>query len=539
MERYIHNFLKNRWQLFTLLFISVVLLYGRAYAAGFVTDFTGLHAKMQGKGLGDALNSYGFPSLMPVLNVTYGGLSMLVGLNGVAWFLFFSFVFAWTLILYYGFIVELLSDSGVNSEWVGVAAVLLVLTSPYQVEAMIWKVGLGHLMSVCFLVKATLNIIRYLKSGEGNTLLGMMSYLGLSLLCFEWGLVFPGVVVVLALVYLQLDKTNYKKIAGSVVASVVVITIYLLTTRVVVGEWLGHYDMGTQMNIEIGAMLSTALKYFVKHLGLVHFLSHDSKSVIYGLTHKLGVQIVAYGAVFLLSLVWLLRRKSTAEHRLMVAALLLAFVSLVPVSGLHFSQLQLSENDRYGSLFIYFFSFWLVLLVLRLPRWPRNILVSIFIVLQLFFQQQLVSKWQNSQEIIESLTSSFKSFEFKETDKVLILNLPENMDGIFMFRDYGDKEPYSDYLKMYFDELPEIEVVAQYNLPGNALGFAVERRGDEIFLKAEEWGSWWWQQGLGLAGYETGSYEFMPEGKDMRVLLKKPETYTAILYGDGQRWIEL
>jgi len=175
-----------------LLFLAVmfylVVSHDRALDAGFVTDFTGLWEKMQGKGLYEALQSFGFPSLMPVLNVFYFLLYQLFGLNGIAWFLFFAALYSVGLCFFYRLILEIID--GEHKELIALATLVLIIVSPFQVEALIWKVGLGHISAVCFFLMACYFSVRYLKSGSHF-------YLGLqglchtaSLLCFEWGIVF-------------------------------------------------------------------------------------------------------------------------------------------------------------------------------------------------------------------------------------------------------------------------------------------------------------------------------------------------------------
>lgn len=541
MKQRFSKVLDSKWQLLAWFFLLIVLLYCRAYDSGFVTDFTGLYEKMQGEGVASALNSFGFPSLMPLLNLAYLGLYTFFGLNGLGWFLFFAFVFAVTATKFYELACKLLSDHGYEqARWLALITVIVIITSPYQVEAMIWKVGLGHLMSVCFLLMASKASLLFLTSGRRSDFFKMILFLSFSLLCFEWGLIFPGIVIVLGITYWQLGKVRIRRIAEAAVASVVVLLFYLLVTKLVVGEWLGHYDMETEMDLNVTGMLSTTLKYFMKHIGLVHFMPNETKSVLYGLAHSEIAIVIVYGVILLLGLMWLIRRIVAKKNSLVIAILIVSLICLVPVSGLFFTDLQLSENDRYGSLFVYFFSLFFVLMISRMPSVLKTILLFLFVAAQLYFQQGLVSRWRDSQKMIDSLTTSFRALDYRETDKILILNLPENMDGVFMFRDYGDMEPYTDYLEMYLDAVPEVEVVAQYNVLYGGQTFTARRKDDQITVESDKWGSWWWQQGLGLANYESDKFSFVKEdGKKMRVKLNNVNYFQIILYCNGYEWKEL
>ncbi len=519
------------------IFFLTVLVYGRAYDAGFVTDFTGLYAKMQGEGLSAALRSFGFPSLMPVLNVVYWLLYKFFGLNALGWFLCAVVCSTMTLVTFCKMVHLLAEDFGYAKEKVTnitLFASALVLFSPYQVEAMIWKVGLGHLMSVLFFLLALYQLLKYLRAETTLHLFVALSFLMLSLFCFEWGLVFPAMAAVLLMGYLRLGRITVPKAIGTFGYTLIPVVIYLILTKLVLGSWLGHYDTDTEMDLEVITMASTTLKYFLKHLGLVHFYPNALKESIYALTNKSWLVIVLGGALVLMIIYGF---SKGPKGNLRAMGLSWALFGLVLVSGLYFHSLLLSENDRYGSLFIYFLALLVSLCLTALPRWLGYSLFLVLLCGQIFFQQKMVSQWSRSQDQIEKITNSFQRLAIQKNDKVLMLNLPENLRGTFMFRDFSGQNPIYDHFKMYDIPHPQLDLVAQYNVPyGGQVYTGRWIAKGRLRLEALEWGSWWWKKGLGIGHYETRDYLFEPKSKSMEVQLKEGHSYTKIIYFNGVSW---
>ena len=530
------NSYTNKWIISAAIAVILCLIYGRAYEAGFVTDFTGLHMKMQGQGLGAALHSFGFPSLMPLLNVTYWILDKLSGLQAWGWFLFAIVVSSLTLATFYRVVTHLLEDFGYEKQkrrFIALTTIALVITSPYQIEAMIWKVGLGHLMSVAFFILAFYQLVRHLSSGHKKPLVVSLVALMLSLFCFEWGLVFPAMAGVLIIGYWRIGQLTMSRGIKTWLWTLVPIAIYLLLTKLVLGSWLGHYDTETEMDLEVTTMFSTTLKYVLKHLSLTHFYPNDLKQVLYGAADKPVVLVLALLLLMLLLGLWMRKGK---HHTLKAVSLCCGLLGLVLVAGLHFHNLLLSENDRYGSLFVYFLAFTIALIITDWPKWFWFSLV-LYLTAQFFFQQKLVNQWAQSQSQIDKITTTFKDLNLRKTDKVLMLNLPENLRGTFMFRDFSGQNPLSDHLTMYGIEHPSLELVAQYNLPYQGQAYTGKWISEgRIRLEAREWGSWWWNKGLGLGKYETETYIFEPKSKAMEVQLKPGHQYNKLLYFDGERW---
>jgi len=517
--------------IFFVIFIIIILFFGRAYDAGFVTDFTGLHEKMQGKSLLDALDSFGFPSLMPVLNVAYFSLDQFFGLSGYAWFLFFTICYSFSCFYFYKFCKLLLSGFYLSHEVSTISLFVLcfVLCSPFQVEAMIWKVGLGHILSVCFFNVSLYQFLKYLKHQRQSSLLWMVCFHLLSLFTFEWALVFP-LFIFSILVFFKQPLGKWKPLIISISSCL----IYLILTKMSLGSWIGHYSIEPS-NSNIFHFLTLELKYFLKHIFLIHFYPSDFKNSIYGLSEE-PIFILFFILVFL-GVAGYFKKVKIQNSSMMLLAWVMAGLSLVMILPLSFHQMQWSENDRYGTLFVPFISLFLILILWKIPRGVRYILTSCFIIFNLYFQQLLISYWQCSNQLIEQLTISFENYS---NQRVLLLNLPENYKGVFMFRDFKGDNPFRDHLKMRGIDFQEIDLAFQYNFDKIEQSFNTRWiDSTTLQIKFTEWGSWWWRKGIGLINYETEYYAVDKGSNYVNVILKDADYYDVILYSNGYQWISI
>ncbi len=512
---------------FLLILAAVVLLHIRAYDAGFVTDFTGLWAKMQGKSILDALYSFGFPSLMPLLNVFYYGLYKLFGLSAFPWFFVFASFYALGLFYFFRLSLILLADFEVEkAKSIALVSLVAVMVSPYQVEALIWKVGLGHISSVMFFIMALYYGVRYLRAKQTLDWVKMSFLQVASLLCFEWGLVFPVMLILFTWCYARWGED--KRI---IISSILVCLAYLFLTKLMIGKAVGHYNIAVEGFSMILDMWTTTIKYFVKHISFLHFAPYKTKALLYGLAHHPMAGLLAI--LFILRTVYRLLKSGTKQNRLMVTLLLCSFVAILLVSPLYFQQLHPSENDRYGSLLMPFIMLLLVTCFFRLPKRICYALLSLYLITSLIFQQQLVGYWKVSNELLESLVESFPQ---ELSERTLMLNLPENYHGVFMLKDFSGKNPLVDHLAMYGRPIPNVDLVAQYKIPSAGQGFTATRQGKLIELNMTGWGSYWMKDGKGVSSYETETYNAVLKDKAMRVELLGEGVYSGVLFTDGEVW---
>jgi len=410
---------------------------------------------------------------------------------------------------------------------IALSAVVLILVSPYQVEALIWKVGLGHLSSVCFFMIALYYGLRFLKEGSRSQLIIMVIGQVCSLLCFEWAIVYPLVLCILG-IYLISDKV----LKAVIVATITVVT-YLVLTKIMIGKAIGHYDVTASQILDLPTIVGTAYKYLTKHFLLVHFLDYNLKDTIYkfGQNPVIVVLIVALGILA----VYKLYKVKSSSSRLSWALLLCCFCSMLLVLPLFFQYTLLSENDRYGSLLVPFLSLLVVLFLSRVPRLMAGIVFVMYLLVNLYFQQKLVTQWQQSQKVVVAIEESWPD---KLVGNTLLLNLPDNYNGVFMFRDFSSENALVDHMNVRAVTINDCDLVGQYNIAVGGQNFVTkwEQKEKVLSLSCEEWGSWWWKKGIGATDYKNERYSVDFQSKRLEVTLFDRAYYNQILYFDGKEW---
>jgi len=227
---------------------------------------------------------------------------------------------------------------------------------------------------------------------------------------------------------------------------------------------------------------------------------------------------------------------SKSSNRLMFGFFASIAVTILLVLPLHFYQLQFSENDRYGSLMAPFVGLLLAYIFYKIQGISRYIVLGSYLLVNIIFQQGLVSNWVNSEGIIQTHVNSYSS----KTGKTLMLNLPENFNGTYMFRDYRGENPLPAHMKIYGIDISPVDLVTQYNIPNTSFTLKANWVADnKIRVESQSWGSWWWKAGKGIDDYKTEKYtvDFTP--KYFEVTLLDSSYYEHIMYSDGRVFLEL
>jgi hypothetical protein len=217
--------------------------------------------------------------------------------------------------------------------------------------------------------------------------------------------------------------------------------------------------------------------------------------------------------------------------------LLAFFLALAPIANLYFNYLLYIENDRYGYLASVFFSLFLLTLFSTLPRWAGYSLFAIYLSLSAYFLQKTNHIWFDATQIYYSLLNDFRWYDKKE---VYVLNLPDNLQGCLLFRDYSSQSLGLKDALQYVQRKPysgKIWEVAQYNLTSAQDGVKAEWADKQLIVTTfQQWGNWWWRGGIGASAYEKGIFSFEPKGQSHEVRLKQIPTDAVFIYQTGGKW---
>ena len=309
--------------------------------------------------------------------------------------------------------------------------------------------------------------------------------------------------------------------------------------RLVVGKWIGHYGAKVHLGFSIETILGNAQKYFYKYLGFVRFLEHKIKSGVFNFAEQYAVLGFSVFIVLLGGFLYYSLKKRSKVIGGFLLFVILFFIALVPVINLYFYSTQLLENDRYGYFASAFFYTGLILLFFQLPRLLRYPVLAIYFITSLFFLVQLNQGWKTSNQVFEALIEDFR---WEDRSKVYVLNVPDNFNGIYMFRIIGQGSGFVDALKFVGQKNFEGEMtdILQYNMLAPTDGVKVERINDrKLKVIHNQWGNWFWKNGIGAGkGYEVEDYKVSVNKYWYELEFKVPPEGATFIYQDGMKWKE-
>ncbi len=532
-----------RWSDFTyaaVFFALHAILYWPTREAGFTTDFTGLMERLDGSSFSGIWTSFGFPSVQPVLNFCLFSLYRAFEPPSIGWALFQWVLHGINALLLVFFIKKWAATAAFpirnSTPWL---AGLIFLVLPYNSEVLVWRVCQNYLLSTMFSWFVLHALLLWIKNGTRSSLLfGHLALLG-GLCCLE---LTYAILAISWLAMLFLPPTAIPRwrriIAHWIVPQLVITGLYLFLTRMLTGQWVGHYGAEVHLDFPLLETLGKGPAYLLKYLAFSRYWDYaDHKAALQVLRSWWGIIPLVAAAASLF--VWRLRspRTSTGRNGLTAFGFLAFFVALLPAISLYYNHLLHIENDRYGYLAGAFWTLFLVVLLDRLQPWLRYFLLGIYLIFAIYFTYQTNRWWAESAKVYWALLDSFPNQGQSHT---FVLNLPDNVQGAVLFRDYTRKSKgLPDALKYLtdVDYSGHIHEVCQYNLTNAENSVTTEWKGDSTLQVAfRQYGNWWWRHGLGATDYENEWYEVSIQGGRYVLNWKKLPPNSLILYQDGTQW---
>jgi hypothetical protein len=144
--------------------------------------------------------------------------------------------------------------------------------------------------------------------------------------------------------------------------------------------------------------------------------------------------------------------------------------------------------------------------------------------------------WAKSTQVYRGLLADFPAVP---QDSCYLLNLPDNLQGAPMFRDYsGQDRAFADALRYVEGKIHTgyLREIVQYNMVTPADGVQVERDSNGLKVTFNQWGNWWWRRGIGASSYRDSTYIFHNEGHHYRLEWREPPAHKVLLYQNGPEW---
>lgn len=532
--------------LFLLFWGLVQLFYRPTWNAGFVTDFTGLLERLHGSPAGDILVSFGFPAQQQVLNLVLYIMYHLFGTEPLGWYLVQTALHALNGVLLFQLI-------GAFAKWQNIqhytfpalAATLLFLLCPYQSEPVVWRVCFNYLISTGLIFFGLRQVLRWLESEKTQAYWWALGAFTLALFTFELAFTFPLLcgLLLFAKGWQNGSRRSIGRRTGMLIfPQIILIAIYFLLNRFTLGIWVGHHGADTHLNFDPVLLAGTGWRYLVKVLGLVRYYPHDLKSAVFGFVTR-PLFLISTALLIAITGFFFFRffRRLSPTLRASGLLFLMGIVAILPVLNLYFNYLLLVENDRYSYLASSFWFAAVVFLPARLPRAWAVFLFTGYLSAHVLLLWKTNLLWEESTLVYRSLLEDFR---WQDDDALYLLNLPDNLQGVMIFRDYGNEaQTLLDALE-YLEERPfrgKMYEVASYNMTGPGNGVEVEvTASDSLRVTFEQWGNWWWRDGRGATDYENERYQFRNQGHHYDLIWKqRPEEDAVIIYQDGLSWKEV
>lgn len=526
-------------------FVMVHLFYYPTWNAGFVTDFLGWQERFDHSSVFNVLYNFGVPSLHQLSNFFFFIFYKSFGINGLGWYLIFTTLHTVNAFLLYQFTKKLLDRLQATSIFfISFVGALFFLLSPYQTEVLVWKVCLNYLLVGTLLLASLQRTLYWLESTDQRGLYHAHLLFIISLFTLELSLMLP--LLNLSLIWLWTfsrgEMPDFKKrLFQLVIPQFAILGVYFLINRLLYGVWIGHYGAATHLNFQLFDVFANYFRYLSKYLLFSRYFEHSYKEALFLALGRLSIIIPATLVGISLLVAYVFHLKKLAPRLQVAGWMLLAFfILLTPIITLYTQYLLHVENDRYGYVASMFFGIFLAAILSLLPRWLTVGLLTGWLFLSGFYLQKTVSFWSESTEVYNNLINTFDWYDKKE---VYILNIPDNYNGVLQFRDLSGKDQAFKDALQYIRRKPytgTLHEVAQYNMTTAMDGATAQRDSSgTIVVTFNQWGNWWWRNGIGASAYEKETFSFEPKGHFYELHLKAKPSDAVFIYQKGGKWVEL
>ncbi len=534
---------RNTW-VFILLWLVTFVLYISAAKAGWVIDAVGFLYNLKHERFTDFINRTHSDdqSFYQVLTLQYYIGYKLWGMNMYMWSLLYITLQAINAYLVFMLSSRLFSDTGIrNGLLVPLVGALFFTICPHVSEVVICKAYYHYLQCFMFILLIMLWVQKYQQEQKAKYVWGSAILFLLSVFTLEIFFIIPFLVITLAVYYraaLRYDKSVFKKtLLNFVLPQTILLGIYFIAVLATYKSLHVHKIEVTESAL---SYLSKIPKYLFHVVLLGRFFTVADKNGIYFILKSPAAVIIFYGLLIGCAGYAIAKFKSlSAEVRLILlfsvwSLMLLAFV--VPLSFPGFSLLVFYDRYTYfANAFVYMA---IAMLALRLKN--KYVAYGAFVIygiLNLFFTVMVNDYWKQSDTINTTLLNNLPETGNKT---VLLLNIPENMNGVPMIGAQSDGE-YKTMHEVYTGRTltNKIYDVASYNMTTDTDGVYVIAVNDStIDVALGQWGSWWWYEGHGAKNYETADYKvnMINPSRWYQLTLKKPSSEYALLYNVGNKW---
>ncbi len=489
-----------------------------------VHDFLGWLMKYSEGSWANVWDGFGYFGLHPVFHIINYGTFRLFGYNQLAWCIVFAVLHGVSAYLLFAFLRRIFGKFDIESGyWIALLASVGFLLGPFQTEVVTWKACMHYLLTTIFFLSGALLFIKaMLEDYKIHYVIIHHLLLVSALLTLEINLATPFILLVLAGACSKLHNWSWKKYMTRFFAiHIIIIILYFLANKLILGEWVGHYGAEKHLNFDPRLLIANGFRYFAKYFLLGHFWSFNLRVSLYeGISSWYVIEGILGSLGLVLSFTY---KKIIARNKLLLSAsfLVMFFMALFPIANLYFMYIMPFQNDRYGFLASIFFYPFVFLLIFSLSRYLRYIVGIGVLIAHIYFGMLNINKCNEAGQLIDGLISSYKWYDEPE---VRLLSLPDNYQGLFLYADYhaGSAETFVEALDLFGDQEVEghIDEYSHFNQVSLQDSFKYNVVQDTFTVEFKQYGNWFWRNNIGFIDYETDEVNASRAKNILRVELK-------------------
>lgn len=530
---------KTDFLVFGIIWIIVFAIYLPAATAGMVGDFPRWIATMQQYSFKDYINDadlYQFTQLAGYI------FYKLFGVNAWAWHLMQVTMHSINCFLLFVICKNLFTDSCIrHANALSFAGILIYCIGPYNAEAIVHEPCYHYLQGFLMLLLIVYWVQRFHYEQKIKYAWWAGILYAVSIFSLEVFYLTPWFVLSLSLYYrlaLGADKETFRQVLRSFFApQLLLFALYLILQRLTFNTYLAHH-------VSFVSPPADYLSHFPKLLFHILFLGRfypiDVRQHIYAICTGTAFLEIFYAILVVAVMIVMFRfRKLSGKWKIAALLLTWALLAVAIVLPMPFPDMQLSVFDRYTYFMAPFIYLLLVLLLSSISNkyvfiilWAGYALINIKYCLKVNFY------WRKSADIVTALIKTFPRVDNKI---VLLLNNPENIEGIGVI----GSRPESNFKVLYNMRYPENKInvavydVASYNVLNVKDGAHISVENDSMLkVTLNQWGTWWWFRYEGATSRKTDVFnmDMRDVGHWYELTLKQPAGNYIVLYEVNEHW---
>jgi hypothetical protein len=537
----------SKIRLFSFFWLLLFVLYLPTWRAGFVSDFTGWLYDIRYSSFADHINRSHFQvkSLYQFTQLVTWFLYQIFGTNHFLWHCMHISLHALNVRLLFTIITALFTNKqNIDNRPAIFAAMLFFCISPTLSEVVVWEASFHYLLGFLMFLSILRLVQLYHQSPSNKRLWTIAALYFLSTFSIELFYITPFCVAALLIFYNNQSPLGGikwpQKLALIVAPQLLLLFFHFVLVKINFGFWLPHISTGAITDIPHNVLLSKPLKHLFHLLFFGRFYSQDFRDKVYIFCELYPVIIAFYGLILAALPYYCLRSQKMQTIKWPFLLILFWTISCVAlITPLWFPTSFWVEYDRYN--YFYMGLCFVLLCILAnhlLPKFLSVLLFVGFVAANFFASYKVNQKWNATSNLTHQLMLNLPK---KSTKKVLILNMPNVMNGICMITTCPQNEVKLMHNLLYDPPIKtEMIDVCGSNILSVTDGVHVRVLNDStIFVMQNQNGTWFWYNYLGASDREHPYFSVKMVEYGYNLILKgKPEDF-LLLFQTGNQWKEV